>query len=164
MQRDLLQSLNNLIGKSCADLYKTGVRQDGVYEIDPDGFGSFYVRCDMRTDGGGWTVFQRRQDGSENFFRGWSDYKAGFGDQSGEFWLGLNRIHRLSNSGHDVLRVDLTDFNGVQRYAQYKKFSVADRSDIYRLNIGAFSGNIIMHKSLNLYSTNSLRNTLATLT
>ena len=103
----------------------------------------------MRTDGGGWTVFQRRQDGSENFFRGWSDYKAGFGDQSGEFWLGLDRIHRLSNSGHDVLRVDLTDFNGFQRYAQYEKFSVADRSDIYRLNIGAFSGKITMHKSLN---------------
>ena len=140
-QHDLPQKLNNLAAKSCADLYKSaGVTQDGVYTINPDGFGSFPVRCDMKTGGGGWTVFQRRQDGSENFFRNWSDYKAGFGDPNGEFWLGLDKIHRLSSSGHDVLRVDLTDFNGVQRYAQYEKFRVSDRSDMYRINVGSYSG------------------------
>ena len=85
-------------------------------------------------------MFQRRQDGNEDFTRGWSDYKAGFGNFSGEFWLGLDKIHRLSKSGQDVLRVDLMDFKGAQRYAEYEKFSVADESDKYRLNIGSYSG------------------------
>ncbi|XP_028413255.1 angiopoietin-2-like [Dendronephthya gigantea] len=96
---------------SCAHLYNKGVRKDGVYTIDPDGLGSFQVRCDMSTDEVGWTVFQRRHDGSQDFFLGWSDYKAGFGDLS-----------------------------GAKRYAKYGTFSVADESDKYRLNIGSYSG------------------------
>ncbi|XP_028391562.1 ryncolin-1-like [Dendronephthya gigantea] len=131
--------LNSAIG--CAYLYNNGIRKDGVYKINPDGLGSFKVRCDMSTDGGGWTVFQRRQDGSQDFYLGWSDYKAGFGDLNGEFWLGLDKIHRLWKSGQNVLRVDLMDFNGAERYAKYGTFSVADESDKYRLNIGSYSGN-----------------------
>ena len=104
--------------------------------------GSFRVRCDMTRDGGGWTVFQRRQDGSQNFYRGWSDYKAGFGNLDGEFWLGLDKLHRLSKSGQGVLRVDLMDFNGAQRYAKYGTFSVAGGSDKYRLKIGNYAGKL----------------------
>ncbi|XP_028390967.1 ryncolin-1-like [Dendronephthya gigantea] len=118
----------------------SGVRKDGVYTINPDNQGSFQVRCDMSTDGGGWTVFQRRQDGSQDFYFGWSDYKAGFGDLNGEFWLGLDKIHRLWKSGQNDLRVDLMDFYGIEAYAKYSTFSVADESGKYRLRIGSYSG------------------------
>ena len=125
--------------KSCAKLYESGKREDGVYNIDPDGLGTFKVWCDMK-HAGGWTVFQRRQDGSEDFYRGWSDYKVGFGDVNGEFWLGLDKLHRLSNSGQNILRIDLMDFDGSAAYAKYGSFSVASEADNYELNVDSFEG------------------------
>ena len=93
----------------------------------------------MTTDGGGWTVFQRRMDGSVNFYRGWTDYKNGFGNLNGEFWLGLDKINRLSQSGQNVLRVDLGDFDNETRYAFYKTFAVSNETEKYELTVGNYS-------------------------
>lgn len=38
-------------------------------------------------------VFQRREDGSVNFFRGWQAYRDGFGKLTGEHWLGERPCH-----------------------------------------------------------------------
>jgi ficolin len=125
---------------SCSSLYKSGERRNGVYTINPDGLGSFQVKCDMQTDGGGWTVFQRRQDANVDFYCGWQDYKNGFGDLNGNFWLGLDEIHRLTKSGQNVLRVDLTDWTNYTAYAKYGSFSVEPESDNYKLKLSSFSG------------------------
>ena len=94
----------------------------------------------METDGGGWTVFQRRQDGSVDFFRYWTDYENGFGNLTGEFWLGLSKIHRLTKEGSNTLRVDLGDFEGNTAYANYSTFSISDGSTEYILTVGGYSG------------------------
>ena len=96
--------------------------------------------CDMHTDGGGWTVFQRRQDGSEDFYRGWNDYKLGFGQLKGEFWLGNDKIHRLTSAGRRSLRVDLGDWEGNAAYAKYGKFSIGDEQALYKLEVLGYSG------------------------
>lgn len=64
----------------------------GIYRVKLPLKGYVNVYCEMVIDGGGWTVFQRRQDGSEEFIRNWRDYKMGFGDLRNEFWLAANRI------------------------------------------------------------------------
>ena len=94
----------------------------------------------MDIDGGGWVVFQRRMDGTVHFYRNWADYVKGFGDLNGEFWLGLNKIHRLSKRPSTTLRVDLEDFVEGTRYAKYTTFRVLDSSRKYQLNIGGYSG------------------------
>ena len=94
----------------------------------------------METDGGGWIVFQRRQDGSVDFYRYWTDYENGFGNLTGEFWLGLSKIHRLTKEGSNTLRVDLGDFEGNTAYANYSTFSISDGSTEYILTVGGYSG------------------------
>ena len=94
----------------------------------------------MRTDGGGWTVFQRRQDGSVDFYRGWNDYKAGFGQLTAEFSLKNDKIHRLTASRPSSLKVELEDWNGVRVYAKFGKYNIGDEQALYRLEVGSYSG------------------------
>ena len=94
----------------------------------------------METDGGGWTVFQRRQDGSVDFYRYWTDYENGFGNLNGEFWLGLGKINHLTKEQPNTLRVDLGDFSDNKAYAQYTTFSVGNSTTEYTLTVGGYSG------------------------
>jgi hypothetical protein len=133
------QLLAQFSAKSCFDHYKSGNKINDIYQIYPDGHGNFAVMCDMY--GGGWTVFQHRYDGSVDFYLGWRDYKEGFGHLFGEFWLGLEKLHRITTSGKYKLRIDLEDFEGNERFAEYSSFEVGNEQDGFRLSIGAFSGN-----------------------
>jgi hypothetical protein len=95
----------------------------------------------METDGGGWTVFQRRQHGSVNFQRNRIEYIRGFGNVSGEYWLGLAKIHRLTvyDDFRPELRVDVGDFDGNAKYEHYDEFYISGPSG-YNIYIGHPSG------------------------
>ncbi|XP_046861574.1 angiopoietin-related protein 7-like [Xenia sp. Carnegie-2017] len=140
------------MAKDCTEVQNNGKNESGVYQIDPDGQGSFNVYCDMTSYGGGWTVFQRRLDGSVDFYRGWNDYKEGFGDLKGEFGLGLNKIYRLTSAKRNKLRVDLGDWFRNKAYAEYDYFAVKNENKKYQLSLGKYSGNagdsLSYHKSM----------------
>ncbi|KAK1788963.1 hypothetical protein P4O66_015863 [Electrophorus voltai] len=125
----------------CSQELLNGVRESGVVEIFPDGKEARPIRvyCDMDTDGGGWMVFQRRKDGKINFFRGWQDYRKGFGDLEGEFWLGNNILHNLTRITPMTLRVDLRA-GAEAAYAEYSSFSVDTAKKHYMLRVSGYSG------------------------
>ena len=89
---------------------------------------------------GAWTVIQRRFDGSVNFYRGWEDYKKGFGTSNGEYWLGNEVIHALTDRGRQKLKIVLMDFANSIRDATYTYFHVADEAHEYRLFVTGYSG------------------------
>ena len=135
----LSSTLHSAVYNDCEDALNQGQTTSGIYTIQPDNQPPFQVYCDMETDGGGWTVFQRRMDGSVDFYRFWKQYQQGFGNLSGEFWLGLDKIHRLTSTATQ-LRVDLKDFDGNSRYALYSSFSVGDSSSKYILLVSGYTG------------------------
>ncbi|XP_022236587.1 techylectin-5A-like, partial [Limulus polyphemus] len=97
----------------CTDVLLNGHRTSGVYRIWPKSWmftGSIDVYCDMDTDGGGWTVIQRRGDygnPTDYFYKSWQEYKMGFGDIEKDFWLGNYWIFTLTNQGTYSIRFDL---------------------------------------------------------
>ncbi|XP_019623488.1 PREDICTED: ficolin-2-like [Branchiostoma belcheri] len=94
----------------------------------------------MDTAGGNWTIIQRRMDGSVPFNRTWEEYKHGFGNKNGEYWLGNDNIHLLTTQKDYRLRVELMDWENQTRYAEYDTFRVAGESDQYRLTVSGYSG------------------------
>uniref|UniRef100_A0A673B1P9 Zmp:0000000846 n=1 Tax=Sphaeramia orbicularis TaxID=375764 RepID=A0A673B1P9_9TELE len=127
--------------KDCAQILLNGETTSGLYTIYVGGEESqpLQVYCDMTTDGGGWMVALRRQNGKLEFYRNWKNYTAGFGNMKNEFWLGLANLHKITSSGHYELRVDLRD-NGESAYAQYDKITIAEPRTRYKLYVGAYSG------------------------
>ncbi|XP_051852268.1 tenascin-X isoform X46 [Antechinus flavipes] len=113
------------------------------------------VYCDMETEGGGWLVFQRRMDGHTDFWRDWAEYAHGFGNISGEFWLGNEALHSLTQAGDYSLRVDLRAGNE-SVFAEYDFFTVDSAAKYYRLHLEGYhgtAGDSMSYHSGSIFST-----------
>ncbi|KAM9845239.1 angiopoietin-related protein 4 [Aulostomus maculatus] len=97
------------MASDCHELFLRGETSSGVYTIQPVSAEPFKVFCEMTADGG-WTVIQRRQDGSVDFDQLWAAYEKGFGSLNGEFWLGLEKIHSITKDGGYILNINLSDW------------------------------------------------------
>ncbi|KAJ8033526.1 Microfibril-associated glycoprotein 4 [Holothuria leucospilota] len=127
----------------CTDVYNAGNTQDGVYYIRPAGWNDppFKVFCNMSIDGGKWTVFQRRVNGSTNFYRNWTEYRNGFGDIKHEFWLGNEKLHFLTKQATYEYRVDFVTASLTSYHNKYNNFYVDNEDNKYRLaDVGTRTG------------------------
>ncbi|NWJ04686.1 ANGL4 protein, partial [Crypturellus undulatus] len=127
--------------ENCQQLLLEGQQSSGIFQVQPAGSQPFKVYCDMTAEGG-WTVIQRRKDGSVDFDQLWDAYKNGFGDLHGDFWLGLEKIHHLVQEGRYNLLIELEDWEGNSQAVQFV-FSLGGESTAYTLNLlGPLSGEL----------------------
>lgn len=128
--------------RDCQHVVDSGETTSGIYLLRPQSANRLLQAwCEQSRAQGGWTVIQRRQDGSVNFFRTWEQYKQGFGNLDGEYWLGLEHLYWLTKQAHYKLRVALEDWQGRQVFAEYDSFHLEPESDWYRLRLGEYHGN-----------------------
>jgi len=137
---DVIDGTVEILGRrNCVE-----AKTSGIYDIALPNFGTqnFQVACDAETQGGGWTVILRRMDGSENFYRNWADYKEGFGDLDGEFFMGLDKIHAMTSERKQELLVILEDHRGTTVFENYNEFAIGNEDQQYVLHtLGKASGN-----------------------
>ena len=104
-----------------------------MYRIKPQTGVWFEAYCDQDTDGGGWTILQRRSNGNVSFDRLWDDYKNGFGNvEKGDFWLGLQNMYLLTKQVRASLRIDLIDWEDEHRYAEYERIKIGHEKRYYK--------------------------------
>uniref|UniRef100_A0A4W5QMV4 Angiopoietin 2a n=1 Tax=Hucho hucho TaxID=62062 RepID=A0A4W5QMV4_9TELE len=162
-QQELLETVNNLIYTisvpaggvnkptmmqdtpttypDCAALYKSGNTDSGVYSLAlPNTTQEIKAYCDMETEGGGWTVLQKRFDGRVDFHRTWKEYKMGFGNPSGEYWLGNEFVSILTNQQPYVLRIQMMDWEENSGFSLYDQFSLGSEAEKYRIHLKGYSG------------------------
>uniref|UniRef100_A0A1A8CJS4 Angiopoietin-like 1 n=1 Tax=Nothobranchius kadleci TaxID=1051664 RepID=A0A1A8CJS4_NOTKA len=128
--------------KDCYQVRQAGYTTSGMYLLKTDNSEQLIQAwCEHGLDNGGWTVLQRRRDGSVNFFRNWENYKKGFGNIDGEHWLGLQNIFNLAKQGDYRLMIELEDWAGKKVYAEYSSFHLESESEGYKLRLGTYQGN-----------------------
>ncbi|KAL3866691.1 hypothetical protein ACJMK2_043972 [Sinanodonta woodiana] len=149
--------------QDCQDIYEYGFRSSGVYQIKPRNAAYLdSVYCEM-VNGSGLTVIQRRTDGLLSFNNGWLEYKVGFGNLYGDFWIGNEILHGITTQRNYALRVDMWDWESNKAYAEYFKFVVDGERSKYMLHVSDYNGDAgdsLSYHNLMKFSTKDLDNDL----
>ncbi|XP_053695054.1 ficolin-2-like [Sabethes cyaneus] len=123
--------------KSCREAKQSG---NFVLKLDSTDEG-FPVLCDAEYEGGGWVVIQHRFNGYVDFYRSWTEYRQGFGEFDSEFWLGNDKIYRLTAAEPREIHFVLTDWENNSALAKYSSFQIGNAAEKYVLkSLGTYSG------------------------
>ncbi|XP_060568410.1 ficolin-2-like isoform X3 [Ruditapes philippinarum] len=126
--------------------------RSGQYEIKLWTSGKILtVNCDMETDGGGWTIFHRRLDGSVEFYRTFTEYENGFGNVDGELWLGLKYLQELAEQGSTDIRLDMTRNDSSTGHETCPDFMLTEGTN-YTLTIGSCTRSGMKYKNSLAYN------------
>ncbi|XP_038068679.1 ficolin-1-like [Patiria miniata] len=141
--RTLLFTINWSITEppgDCQEILDAGQNTSGVYTIQ-HACQNMQVYCRMEPESGkGYIVFQRRLDGSVSFNRTWQEYFEGFGNLTGEFWLGNQKLHSLTHNLGWELVITLRAFDGDEARVRYRYFKMQLSSERkYQLSVGGFN-------------------------
>jgi len=85
-------------------------------------------------------LVQRNINGSDFFNRSWAEFKVGFNDRMGNYWLGNEMLHQLTTNGSYKLKFDLQARNGSWYYAEYSRFKVSNETSNYKIQVSGYSG------------------------
>jgi len=87
-------------------------------------------------------LIQQNVQRSDFFNRSWNEFRVGFNDSSGNFWIGNDLIHELTKDNRYKLRFDLQQAATEQWFwAEYSRFIVKSEAEGYLLNIAGYTGN-----------------------
>jgi len=87
-------------------------------------------------------MIQQNINGFDFFNRSWAEFKVGFNDSRGNFWLGNDLLHQLTHNDRYKLRFDLqARYNRSWYYAEYSSFVVFSEETNYRMLVSEYSGN-----------------------
>nr|XP_060610958.1 fibrinogen-like protein 1-like protein [Anolis sagrei ordinatus] len=130
------------LARDCRGAYRHGRRKSGLYVIRPRFSPLLVVYCDMEYDGGGWTVLLRNDlKQKTTWSHNWNDYRIGFGDLLGNYWLGNEHIFHLTRSTPCFVRFVIIDGDGNIKHADYHSFRVDGEDNDFALRLGNYSGN-----------------------
>ncbi|XP_049540992.1 protein scabrous [Anopheles darlingi] len=138
------ESILNKLPRDCSQIEQLR----GAGQSDQAGDGGLYLIAPaeqhhpmMTQCFGEWTTVQRRQDGSVDFNRSWEEYAQGFGTPAGEFWIGNEPLHHLTQDNCSRLRIIMQDIYDNHWHADYATFRIGSRQAGFRLELGGYSGN-----------------------
>jgi len=86
-------------------------------------------------------LIQQNVNGSNFFNRSWEEFKVGFNDSRGNYWLGNELLHQLTVKKPYKLRFDLLERNDSWYYAEYSTFVVFSEAFNYKKQVSGYSGN-----------------------
>ncbi|KAH8355470.1 hypothetical protein KR084_011286, partial [Drosophila pseudotakahashii] len=120
----------------------------GIYYITVGNVNTFEAPCNST----GWLTIQKRFDGSENFDRPWKDYKDGFGNPKGEFFIGLEKMHAMTRERPHELYIKLGKADGSTGYAHYDDFKIGNEEELNELKslgicVGPAGDSLKRHKN-----------------